>query len=101
MCLSLFRQESAVFASVVPTVRVCCRGRLCVFRIRSDTEFQSCNLPDITHHRLAMRPGAGPGPIWCVIMKPVLLHVSPIFLSLVGGVLVSLSFPPWNQDWLI
>jgi apolipoprotein N-acyltransferase len=36
-----------------------------------------------------------------VIMKPVLLHISPILLSLVGGVLVSLAFPPWNQDWLI
>ena len=34
-------------------------------------------------------------------MKPVLLHVSAIFLSLAGGVLVSLAFPPWNQDWLI
>ena len=34
-------------------------------------------------------------------MKPVLLHVSAIFLSLVGGILVSLAFPPWNQDWLI
>ena len=36
-----------------------------------------------------------------MIMKPVLLHVSAIFLSLLGGVLVSLAFPPWNQDWLI
>ncbi len=35
------------------------------------------------------------------MMKPVLLHVSLIFLSLAGGVLVSLAFPPWNQDWLI
>jgi len=48
-----------------------------------------------------MCPGGGPGPISCVIMKPVLLHVSAIFLSLAGGVLVSLAFPPWNQDWLI
>jgi apolipoprotein N-acyltransferase len=36
-----------------------------------------------------------------VIMKPVLLHVSAISLSVVGGILVSLAFPPWNQDWLI
>ena len=34
-------------------------------------------------------------------MKPLLLHVSTILLSLAGGVLVSLAFPPWNQDWLI
>src|SRR5260370_21422569 len=86
---------------MVSAVRLCCRDRLCVFLIPSPTEFQSWNLSAITHHRLAMCPGAGPGPIRCVIMKPVLLHVSAIFLSLVGGVLVSLAFPPWNLDWLI
>src|ERR1700759_407945 len=34
-------------------------------------------------------------------MKPQLLKLAPFLLSLVGGVLVALSFPPWNQDWLI
>jgi apolipoprotein N-acyltransferase len=34
-------------------------------------------------------------------MKPVLLHVSATFLSLAGGFLVALAFPPWDQDWLI
>ncbi len=99
--VALFHQASTVFASMVSAVRVCCRVRLCGFLIRNATEFQSCNLSAITHHRLAMFPGAGPGPIRYVIMKPALLHVLAIFLSLVGGVLVSLAFPPWNQDWLI
>jgi apolipoprotein N-acyltransferase len=48
-----------------------------------------------------MCPGASSEPTSRVIMKPVLLHVSAMFLSLAGGVLVSLAFPPWNQDWLI
>jgi apolipoprotein N-acyltransferase len=34
-------------------------------------------------------------------MKVLLLHLSTIFLSLAGGVLLSLAFPPWNQYWLI
>ena len=34
-------------------------------------------------------------------MKPFLLHLSAILLSLAGGVLIALAFPPWNQDWLI
>lgn len=34
-------------------------------------------------------------------MKPFLLHLSTILLSLAGGILVALAFPPWNQDWLI
>ena len=34
-------------------------------------------------------------------MKPHLLKLAPILLSLAGGVLVALAFPPWNQDWLI
>jgi apolipoprotein N-acyltransferase len=34
-------------------------------------------------------------------MKTVLLQVSAILLSLAGGVLVSLAFPPWNQDWVV
>lgn len=34
-------------------------------------------------------------------MKPFLLHLSPILLSLLGGVLIALAFPPWNYDWLI
>jgi apolipoprotein N-acyltransferase len=34
-------------------------------------------------------------------MKPHLLHLSTILLSLAAGVLVALAFPPWNQDWLI
>lgn len=34
-------------------------------------------------------------------MKPFLLHLPPILLSLLGGVLVALAFPPWNYDWLI
>jgi len=34
-------------------------------------------------------------------MRPLLLHLSAIFLSLFGGVLIALAFPPWNHDWLI
>jgi apolipoprotein N-acyltransferase len=34
-------------------------------------------------------------------MKPLLLHLSPIVLSVVGGILIALAFPPWNQAWLI
>jgi apolipoprotein N-acyltransferase len=34
-------------------------------------------------------------------MKSLLLHLSPILLSLLGGVLIALAFPPWNYDWLI
>jgi apolipoprotein N-acyltransferase len=34
-------------------------------------------------------------------MKTHLLNLSAILLSLAGGILVALSFPPWNQDWLI
>jgi apolipoprotein N-acyltransferase len=34
-------------------------------------------------------------------MKPFLLHLSPILLSVVGGILIALAFPPWNQVWLI
>jgi apolipoprotein N-acyltransferase len=34
-------------------------------------------------------------------MKPHLLKLAPILLSLAGGLLVALAFPPWNQDWLI
>ena len=34
-------------------------------------------------------------------MKPLLLHLSAILLSLAGGVLVAKAFPPWNHDWLI
>jgi apolipoprotein N-acyltransferase len=34
-------------------------------------------------------------------MKPLLLRLLPIVLSLVGGVLIALAFPPWNLDWLI
>jgi apolipoprotein N-acyltransferase len=35
------------------------------------------------------------------LMKPVLRDLSAILLSLLGGVLVALAFPPWNYDWLI
>jgi apolipoprotein N-acyltransferase len=34
-------------------------------------------------------------------MKVLLIHLSTILLSLAGGVLLSLAFPPWNQYWLI
>src|SRR3984957_8966826 len=34
-------------------------------------------------------------------MKRLLLQLSPILLSLAGGVLIALAFPPWNYDWLI
>jgi apolipoprotein N-acyltransferase len=34
-------------------------------------------------------------------MKPHLHKLAAILLSLTGGVLVALAFPPWNQDWLI
>jgi apolipoprotein N-acyltransferase len=34
-------------------------------------------------------------------MKPFLLHLSAILLSLGGGILVALAFPPWNYGWLI
>jgi apolipoprotein N-acyltransferase len=34
-------------------------------------------------------------------MKAVPPYLSGVFLSLAGGILVSLAFPPWNQDWLI
>jgi apolipoprotein N-acyltransferase len=34
-------------------------------------------------------------------MKPLLLYLSPVLLSLIGGVLIALAFPPWNHDWLI
>jgi apolipoprotein N-acyltransferase len=34
-------------------------------------------------------------------MKPFLLHLSAIMLSLAGGIFVALAFPPWNQAWLI
>jgi apolipoprotein N-acyltransferase len=34
-------------------------------------------------------------------MKPFVHHALLVFLSLTSGVLVSLAFPPWNQDWLI
>jgi apolipoprotein N-acyltransferase len=34
-------------------------------------------------------------------MKVFLTHLSTILLSLAGGVLLSLAFPPWNQYWLI
>jgi apolipoprotein N-acyltransferase len=34
-------------------------------------------------------------------MKPLLLRLSAILLSLAGGVLIALAFPPWNHDWLI
>jgi apolipoprotein N-acyltransferase len=34
-------------------------------------------------------------------MRPFSLHLSAILLSLVGGVLIALAFPPWNNNWLI
>jgi apolipoprotein N-acyltransferase len=34
-------------------------------------------------------------------MKPLFLNLSTILLSLLGGVLIALAFPPWNFDWLI
>jgi apolipoprotein N-acyltransferase len=34
-------------------------------------------------------------------MKPRLLDLLAILLSLFGGVLIALAFPPWNFDWLI
>ncbi len=34
-------------------------------------------------------------------MKRLLLPVLAILLSLLGGVLVAIAFPPWNYDWLI
>jgi apolipoprotein N-acyltransferase len=34
-------------------------------------------------------------------MKALLIHLSTIFLSVAGGVLLSLAFPPWNQYWLV
>jgi apolipoprotein N-acyltransferase len=34
-------------------------------------------------------------------MKSLRNHLPPILLSLVGGVLTALAFPPWNHDWLI
>src|ERR1700742_364739 len=34
-------------------------------------------------------------------MKRLLLPASAILLSLLGGVLVAMAFPPWNYDWLI
>src|SRR5271163_1165302 len=34
-------------------------------------------------------------------MKPLLLDLSAVLLSLFGGVLVALAFPPWNYDWLV
>jgi apolipoprotein N-acyltransferase len=34
-------------------------------------------------------------------MKAFLLHLSAVMLSLAGGILVALAFPPWNQVWLI
>jgi apolipoprotein N-acyltransferase len=34
-------------------------------------------------------------------MKPLLLHLSALLLSLLGGILIALAFPPWNHDWLI
>ena len=34
-------------------------------------------------------------------MRPYLLHLWAILLSLLGGVLIALAFPPWNDDWLI
>src|ERR1700722_1218984 len=34
-------------------------------------------------------------------MKPYLHHLCAILLSLLGGVLIALAFPPWNDDWLI
>jgi apolipoprotein N-acyltransferase len=34
-------------------------------------------------------------------MRPYLLRLCAILLSLLGGVLIALAFPPWNHDWLI
>ena len=34
-------------------------------------------------------------------MKPLLLKIAPILLSLLGGVLIALAFPPWNFGGLI
>jgi apolipoprotein N-acyltransferase len=34
-------------------------------------------------------------------MKRFLIWLLPILLSAMGGVLVAVAFPPWNQDWLI
>ena len=34
-------------------------------------------------------------------MKPYLLNLSAILLSVAGGVLIALAFPPWNYSWLI
>jgi apolipoprotein N-acyltransferase len=34
-------------------------------------------------------------------MKSLRIYLLPILLSLVGGVLTALAFPPWNHDWLI
>jgi len=34
-------------------------------------------------------------------MKSLRIYLPPILLSLVGGVLTALAFPPWNHDWLI
>ena len=34
-------------------------------------------------------------------MKSLLPHLPAVLLSLVGGALTALAFPPWNYDWLI
>jgi len=34
-------------------------------------------------------------------MKSSLLRIFAILLSIVGGIVVAVAFPPWNQDWLI
>ncbi len=34
-------------------------------------------------------------------MKHLLLRLYAALLSTVGGVLIAIAFPPWNQDWII
>ena len=34
-------------------------------------------------------------------MRAILLRSSAILLSIVGGVVTAMAFPPWNYDWLI
>jgi apolipoprotein N-acyltransferase len=34
-------------------------------------------------------------------MRPFLLHLTMMLLSLAGGILIALAFPPWNRYWLV
>lgn len=99
--LAFLRHQSAIFAGMVSAVHFCCRVRVFVSLVSPAAAVQSCDLPALTRSRMAIYSGVDSKPLGCAIMKPVLLHVSAIVLSLAGGVLVSLAFPPWNQDWLV